>query len=485
MKKNRCILFILVILLPLDAASEWTREWWANYAYCDACKYPTVDHLIDPDELYYYVQPNINVPGECVVLYDGHRPTTLCEFYTTSRNMGSKNNNPQCNGTNPIHTAMGFKLQQETDYRSQTPNPLIFKRYYTSGNHWVLSDLGSNWRHNYSKHIQLDEATSNIVAYIYRANGDKFTYIQQEDNLWLGDPDIKGRLESVEGGGWRHTDSQENVEIYNSSGKLISITNRAGVTQTLSYNSSGLLEMVVDTFGNAISFTYNADNLVETLTDTADNVYRYSYDATGKLISVTYPDDTPADTTDNPKRIYHYENSAFPHALTGITDENGNRYATWTYDSEGRAISSEHTNGVDQTTFSFNEDGSTTITNALGKQTTYRFADIRGYRYVASVEGHQTNYCAGANKSYSYDANGNVISKTDWNGVTTTYSYDMARNLELTRTEAVGTPQERVITTEWHSDFRLPTKITEPGKVAEYSYDAQGRQLSSKISNVQ
>ncbi len=126
-----------------------------------------------------------------------------------------------------------------------------------------------------------------------------------------------------------------------------------------------------------------------------------------------------------------------------------------------------------------------TVTNPLGKQTTYHFTTIHGVRKVTQVEGHPTASCEGANRSYSYDANGNIASKTDWNGVTTNYTYDMSRNLELTRTEAVGTPQERTITTEWHPDFRLPTKITEPKRITEYTYDAQGQQLSSKVSSTQ
>ena len=36
---------------------------------------------------------------------------------------------------------------------------------------------------------------------------------------------------------------------------------------------------------------------------------------------------------------YLYENSSLPFSLTGITDENGNRYVTWGYDTEGRATS--------------------------------------------------------------------------------------------------------------------------------------------------
>ncbi len=139
---------------------------------------------------------------------------------------------------------------------------------------------------------------------------------------------------------------------------------------------------------------------------------------------------------------------------------------------------------MDKTTLTYNADGTTTVTNPLGKQTTYHFTTIHGIRKVTQVEGHPTASCEGANKAYTYDANGFISSKTDWIGGTTTYSRD-DRGLELSRTEAAGTPQERTITTEWHPDFRLPTKITEQNKITEYTYDAQGRQLSRSVQSVQ
>jgi len=63
---------------------------------------------------------------------------------------------------------------------------------------------------------------------------------------------------------------------------------------------------------------------------------------------VIYPD-TTADPNDNPKRTYHYEDTRFPNHLTGVTDENGDRYSTFAYDAEGKAILTEHAqtiNGV-------------------------------------------------------------------------------------------------------------------------------------------
>src|SRR5690606_26020131 len=160
---------------------------------------------------------------------------------------------------------------------------------------------------------------------------------------------------------------------------------------------------------------------------------------------------------DQAQRIYHYEDSRFPTYLTGITDERGVRYATWTYDDQGRAISSEHAGGTDKTLLAFNADGSTTVTNPLGKQTTYHFDDIAGARRVTQVEGHATTSCEGANQNYTYTPEGWLASKTDWKGNTTTYSYNTFGQ-EISRTEASGTPEARTITTEWHPDFYVKTR---------------------------
>src|SRR5262249_15579836 len=65
-------------------------------------------------------------------------------------------------------------------------------------------------------------------------------------------------------------------------------------------------------------------------------------------------------------------------------------------------------------------------------------------------------------------------SRTDWVGNVTTYTYDLARNLETSRTEAVGTPQVRTISTQWHATFRLPAAVAEPLRITTYVYNGDG-----------
>ena len=61
---------------------------------------------------------------------------------------------------------------------------------------------------------------------------------------------------------------------------------------------------------------------------------------------------------DGSTRQYHYEDQAHASHITGITDENGHRFATSSYDSVGRVASSQHSGGSEQVTLSYESDGS-------------------------------------------------------------------------------------------------------------------------------
>ena len=73
-----------------------------------------------------------------------------------------------------------------------------------------------------------------------------------------------------------------------------------------------------------------------------------------------------------------------------------------------------------------------------------------------------------------------IVSKQDREGNVTTYTRD-SRGRELVRTEASGTPQERVFETIWHPTFNVPIKIIEPGTETIFSYDGNGNRLSKSV----
>jgi YD repeat-containing protein len=153
------------------------------------------------------------------------------------------------------------------------------------------------------------------------------------------------------------------------------------------------------------------------------------------------------------------------------------RFATWTYDDQGRAISSQHSGAAGLTQVAYNSDGSSSVTNELGKTTVYRYQQIGGVKRVIAIEGQPSENCPASNTSCTYSDRGLILTRTDAKGLITAYTYN-DRGLETSRTEASGTPLARTITTEWDPTRFLPTRIAEPGRTSVYSYDEQGRELS-------
>lgn len=442
-------------------------------------------------------------------------PTCLCPDGTTKvtngfgRIVGCKEKPktpPLCceKSGNPINTITGNKQQTETDYSSSNVSMFLFRRISSSDfTYWEntkdpsqLAPMGKTWRHNYSAKIEGIITTLNGVptltdASVTRSDGRRFHYTLV-NSVWESDADIKDKLTSLLDinnnlTSWQLITTDNQTELYDTEGKLLSITLLNGQTVTLEYDvilanggddDPSTLDRVTDPFGRTLTLT-NTNGRIALMTDPVGEIYTYAYDVNDNLISLTYPDETPLDSNDNPDRIYHYENINFPNHLTGITDENGNRLATWAYDTKGRAILSEHAGGVGRVELVYNTNNTTTVTQSTGQVQTYHTANILGVKNVTQIDGGPCTNCGSQTLSKTYDTNGFVASRTDFNGNKTMFIND-ARGLQTSRTEAVGTAEERTITTAWHPTFRLPTKITEPGKITNFTYDTQGRLLERR-----
>ena len=202
-------------------------------------------------------------------------------------------------------------------------------------------------------------------------------------------------------------------------------------------------------------------------------------------------------TTTNPRTP---SGADLPHALTGITDENGDRYATYQYSADGKAISTGHAGGADLHTLVYNPDGSTTVTDPLGTQRTHNFTTILGVVKSTGQSQPGGSGCGPASSATTYDPNGNIASRADFNGNKTCYAYDLTRNLETARVEGLAsgsvcptnlatyTPApntaERKILTEWHPSFRLPVKVTEAGRQTSTVYDSHGNVTSTTLKDI-
>ena len=363
---------------------------------------------------------------------------------------------------NPVNISTGNKFQQETDLSSSGPQPLILKRSYNSSD--------SLWRFNYKQRLVSSDTDT---TYVVRSDGKTFTYTLA-NGTWSSDGDVHHRLEaSIDGYAWKLTLKSGGIEYYDDQGRVVLLETLQGQQQTLAYVDNTIT--IDNNIGDLLVITQDPQGLPLTANLNGTETITYGYDDWDRLVSVTHSDST--------SRQYHYENADYPYGLTGITDERGVRFGTWDYDDQGRANSSEHA-GQERTDLVFNADGSTTVTNPLGKQTTYHFAEIEGLKRVTQVEGHASANCLAANKDYSYYANGLLETRTDWQGVTTRFEYN-DRGLKTRRIEAEGTPQERITTWTWDPTKPLNLTRTEGGKTTTYQYNHLNQLIRKQDSAAQ
>jgi YD repeat-containing protein len=319
-----------------------------------------------------------------------------------------------------------------------------------------------------------------------RPDGSEYLFGSTNNGVYLGQFNPEVTLVQ-DGTDWVFTDTNDSRERYNQFGQLISMTTLNGRVTNLSYDlisteggddNLETLDKVTDSYDRSLLFSYEDNNDQPRLSHitTPDGTISYGYDTNGNLASVTYPDEH--------NKTYQYEDNRFPHHLTGITDENNARFASWAYNAEGKATLSEHAGGAERVSLTYNADGTTSVTGTLGDVRVYDFELAQGRLKVKDISGDRCATCGSGDKqNRSYEANGFPSLHTDWNGNITQTVYNTL-GLETSRTEAKDTPEQRAITTQWHADYRLPTQISKPGQVTDLDYDA-GRLIRRTITDTQ
>ncbi|WP_444930500.1 DUF6531 domain-containing protein [Microbulbifer sp. SSSA002] len=488
-----------VIQHPFATKEEAAEYWCDSYNQPDNPDYLFVHRVKDV----YMASDTDNVRHYTVLCetvqigYDDWRQSGGSSFYSlspcyydwldkpcsSSKNFGgfSCDQGPSPMTSHPVNMLTGNKFYHEVDYSGSDEFPLEISRYYNS-------ELGQ-WRHKYDRTLFM----LGNRALAYRPDGKVIEFAYLGNGLWKPDPGVTLELKWVPPV-YHLIDSDDTVESYsNTYGVLESISTPSGVQITFSRSENNLTATHVN--GQSLIFKHDTSGRLIEVEVSESEIYRYGYDSEGRLVHVAYPDKTPGVAgsnpfgEDNPYRSYSYADSRFSNYITSITDELGDVLSAVKYDSEGRAIQSELALNADRIQLDYTHledstDPRVKVTNALGKDTTYHYTTLHGVRKITHVKGHTSTNCAAANKAYSYDANGFVASETDWEGNTTTYTRDNLGR-ELTRTEAAGTSEEKLITTELHNTYSLPKKVTTSNNITEYSYDSAGRLLNRVVTSAE
>ncbi len=200
----------------------------------------------------------------------------------------------------------------------------------------------------------------------------------------------------------------------------------------IAYNTDKTVSTVTDAQGRMLRFEY-ANNLLQCIVLPDDTAVEYGYDTDLNLTGVTYPG--------NATKQYHYNEAGLAgaadqrHHLTGITSEDGQRYAAFGYDARGRVISSRVLGTPNElTTVSYPTEDNATIQTMEGDSRAYTIEPGTYRRILGAVDS------AGA-ESQSFDAQGRLETSTDKRDALTRYEYTADYRSATIR--AVGTDEQR------------------------------------------
>lgn len=384
-----------------------------------------------------------------------------------------------CKTKNPVSPGSGEKFFYETDYQGAGAHPLDFQRLYRS-NYRGLPAQANGWIHNWQRAISVISAptATGSTANVQYADG-KHAAFKYNGRAWV--IMTNGRFDTlteIKTGdirtGWQlKIWENDSVEHYSSEGQLLKIVQRNGWTNTITYSTAttaatvapfaGLPITITNNFGRQLQLQYNAIGQLIKLIDPAGGIIQYGYDSSFNLTQITWQDNTV--------KQYLYVNPA-DGRLTGVIDELGVRIGTFSYDTQGRVISSEKANGAEKLTFSYGSN-STTIKDIISAKTiTHSFGTAQGVIRPTNISG-ASPLCGNTAAATTYDANGNVTQRNEHDGTITKFTYD-AKNRETSRVEAAGTAAAKTYTMQWHATWNLPLLKTEPLKITAYTYDAKG-----------
>ena len=402
---------------------------------------------------------------------------------------------------NPIVFSTGNKIENETDFRTGGEAGLGLEREYNK--FWDGVGLfGKQWISNYDYKLTFGTSTvdscyprpgggscgigTNTIIYAHRPGANAIKFIKQVDGTFLEEK--AGAVAKIvpQGNGTFILYSEDrDVETYTSTGYVSNIKDESGIGWTYTYSGT-YPTRVTHTSGRYVDFVWTNGQLT-TVRDPAGNAYTYTYYVnkfgTGLhlLSTATLPGASPTTVT------YHYEDASFPEALTGKS-YNGVRYSWFTYDVNGRAITTEHGSGNDKYTFAYAGSSnvtSATVTNPLGKQTVYDFQNGK----LVTTSGQPSTYCPLTGKGKSYDTNGYLSAETDNNGNSTTYVYN-AKGQLTSKVEAFGKPEARTTTYTWDNTANRILSFAVTGattsvklKNVSYTYNADNRIASMTETN--
>ncbi|MNB76487.1 putative deoxyribonuclease RhsC [compost metagenome] len=400
----------------------------------------------------------------------------------------------QCDNVgNPCDPTTGDKLETEVDLDAGW---IRFSRHYHSSSSIARGPFGHNWTHSHNVHLSVGPDLS-----VYPPVSDIHIGLINGDGTHVAFEQVGQIYEAVDGSGDRAVQQagqwvvhrEDEVLRFNANGQLLARLFDDGTSLAYSYDGFSRLASITHSTGRRIELAYLSefDDRVAGLSINGRPYVVYLYGSNEQLTLVDY--------VDGGDRIYHYENAQFPSHLTGVTAEDGGRYSWVAYDSKGRVICSQHgaacdsqSVGIDGVLLSYAADGTTTVTDALGKQAIYQLSSTAsglGRKVTGLTDSQGT--ISRAYYDRSVDFRRRLDTYTDRRGIQTKHAYaestdpvsGRAVNIH-TMTEAVGLPEQRVVTTtrDVETNAVLATRVGK--RETRATYNARRQPTAITVSDI-
>ena len=234
--------------------------------------------------------------------------------------------------------------------------PFALERTYNSQEAVSQSSpglFGYGWSASFTDHLEIDTAAHVVTVVQENGSTDVFFGNIGTPGEFTGPSWAQAKLVYTEAGMYKYTLPDQETFTFNSSGRLLSESERNGNVTSVSYNEEEDCEggchkvlksiVVADPAGRKITLTLNGSGEVESASDPMGHVVKYAYEG-GNLVSVTEPGESSA------RWKYKYNGS---HEMTEMLNGLGGKTAT-EYNGSDQVVSQASPLG-DTTHFAYEE----------------------------------------------------------------------------------------------------------------------------------
>lgn len=276
------------------------------------------------------------------------------------------------------------------------------------------------------------------------------------------------------------------------------VQDRNGNKTTVSYTGN-FVTGVADTFGGKLIFQYDPLGHITQITDGSGRTATYGYTTLddGQYSTFLTSINDPRGTTNitwnqgGSSGVGYYDDSCVATycqpaiSISSIAYPDGT-HTNFTYDAVGRLTGQSRDGGAQSVTYTYNNSGSITITDAFGKTSTVEpnalgeplsivdpLSGITRIQYDA--EGKPINSIGplGDSSFVTYDHAGNFTSATSPMGSMTNFVF-----LSDESPSSLTDPDGNTLAFGYDAMFNLLSKANASGDQVKYTYDSNGRPLS-------